>query len=177
MSSSRKLVYSILFVFLLMIAFFVTGILAPEEYEGERTATFPDSKMDVWKNLTTLETIPKRKNGIERIEIIEESRSGVVWIEHLKNGKQRTLRVAEREMPNFFVVERIQSDDGLTGRWEFYISENKETQKTEIKVIEESRNTNVVLRAWHTILGRSINLRREIKSLHVSIFQRLLTTP
>jgi hypothetical protein len=174
---TKKIIYTLLFLSLLVIAFFVTGYLAPEKYNGERKDSFPDTQVDVWRNLTSLETISKRKPDVEKVTVIEEDRDGVVWIEELKNGNQRTLRVAEREIPNYFVIERIQSDDGLTGRWEFYLSQNEQTKMTDVVIKESSTNTNVTLRAWHTILGRSINLRKEMKSLRVSLFQRLLTTP
>lgn len=174
---TKKIIYTLLIISILIISFFVTGYLAPEEYVGERKDSFPDTQLDVWRNLTSLETITKRKPDVERVVVIEEDREGIVWIEELKNGTQRTMRVAEREIPNYFVIERIQSDDGLTGRWEFYLLQNEETKQTDVLIKEKSINSNISLRAWHTILGRSINLRREMKSLRVSLFQRLLTTP
>lgn len=173
---TAKIVYTFLGIFLLVMAFFITGVLAPEEYVGEIQDSFPDTQVDVWRNLTSLETIKGRKPDVETVTVIEESREGSVWVETLKNGKQRTLRVAEREIPYYFVIERIQADDGFTGRWEYYLSENNETKRTDILIKEKSRNTNLTLRAWHTILGRSVNLRKEVKSLRVSLFQRLLTT-
>lgn len=173
---TAKIVYTTLGIFLLVIAFFITGVLAPEEYTKEIRDSFPDTQVDVWRNLTSLETIKGRKPDVVTVTVIEESREGVMWVETLKNGKQRTLRVAEREFPYYFVIERIQADSGLTGRWEYYLSENNETKRTDILIKETSRNTNLTLRAWHTILGRSVNLRKEVKSLRVALFQRLLTT-
>jgi hypothetical protein len=173
---TAKIVYTILGIFLLVIAFFITGVLAPEEYTGEIRGSFPDTHTDVWRNLTSLETIKGRKPDVESVTVVEESRDNVIWIENLKNGKTRTLSVVERDIPTYFVIERIQSDNGFTGRWEYYLSQNNETKRTEILIKESSVNTNLTLRAWHTIWGRSINLRRELKSLRVSLFQRLLTT-
>lgn len=174
---TKKIIYTTLTIILLILAFIITGVLAPEEYTGEIKEQFPDTQIDVWRNLNSLETIPGRKPDVERVSVIEEDRDGALWVEYLKNGTQRTLRVAEREAPYYFVMERIQSDNGFTGRWEYSLSQNEETKKTEITIKETSRNTSLVLRAWHTILGRNINLRREVKSLRVSLFQRLLTTP
>lgn len=174
---TKKIIYTLLIISLLVIGFFVTGFLAPEEYVGEKQDSFPDTQIDVWRNLTSLETITKRKPDVQKVTVVEENREGVVWIEELKNGNRRIMRAAEREIPNYFVIERIQSDDGLTGRWEYYLYQNQETKRTDVLIKEKSTNTNLKLRAWHTILGRSINLRREMKSLRVSLFQRLLTTP
>lgn len=174
---TRKIIYTILSIFLLVIAFLIVGVLAPEEYTGEIKEQFPDTQLDVWRNLNSLETIPGRKPDVERVSVIEEDRDGALWVEYLKNGTQRTLSVAERDAPYYVVIERIQADNGFTGRWEYSLSQNEETKRTEITIKETSKNTNLVLRAWHTVLGRSINLRREVKSLRVSLFQRLLTTP
>lgn len=174
---TKRIIYTLLVISLLTIAFFATGYLAPEEYVGEKRDYFIDTQIDVWRNLTSLETITDRKPEVESVVVIEENRDGIIWVEHLKNGTQRTMRVAEREIPNYFVVERIQSDDGLTGRWEFYLYQNDEIKMTEVLIKERSININLVLRAWHTIIGRSVNLRKEMKSLRVSLFQRLLNTP
>jgi hypothetical protein len=176
-SSSRKIFYSILVVFLLIISFLITGVLASEYYEGEKSDAFPDRQIDIWNNLISVDTIPDRKPNIERVMVIEENRDSSVWREILKNGQTRTFRISEKDFPNSFVIERIQSDDGLTGRWEYYLFQNQETKLTEVYIKEYSINTSITLRAWYTILGRSINLRREMKSLRVSLFRRLLTTP
>lgn len=173
----RKIVYTILTLIFLFFAFLITGILAPAEYRGSITEEFPDQQIDIWKNLISLEAILLRKPDVDRIEVIEEDRDGIVWIEHLKNGNQRTLRVVERNAPNYLVVDLIQSDNRFVGRWTYNLAQDGESKKTQVTIEEQSYNANVWLRAWHTILGRSINLRREIKSLRVSLFQRLLTTP
>lgn len=174
---TKKIIYTLLGISLAVIAFFVTGYLAPEEYVGEKLDSFPDTQEDMWRNLTSLEIIPDRKPDVKKVVVLEETREGAIWIEELKNGNQRTMRVADKEIPNYFVIERIQSDDGLTGRWEFYLNQNQQTKMTDVLIKEQSTNTSVVLRAWHTILGRNINLRKEMKSLRVSLFNRLLTTP
>lgn len=174
---TKKIIYTFLTILLLTVAFFAIGFLAPEYYEGEKTAYILDNRMDVWKNLTSLDDLPARKPNIESISVLEEGRDGIIWIENLKNGNQRTVRLAEREIPEYFVIEVLQSDNGLTGRWEYFLIQELDSEKTLIRIVEKSNNTNLVLRAWHTIIGRGVNLRREIKSLQVSLFQRLLTTP
>lgn len=174
---AKKIFYTALTLVLLVTAFVITGVLAPEEYTGEINEQFSDTQKDMWRNLTSLEARKGRKPDVERISVIEEDRDGILWTEYLKNGKRRTLRLIEREIPNYFVIEIIQADNGFTGRWEYYLSQDEGIQKTNIKIKEKSYNTNLLLRAWHTVLGRSINLRREVKSLRVSLFQRLLRTP
>ncbi len=175
--SSRKIVYTSLTIIILFFAFLITATLAPAEYKGSITEEFPDQQIDIWKNLISLDAILLRKPDVERIEVVEEDRDGIVWIEYLKNGQKRTLRVVERNAPNYIVIDTIQADNNFVGRWSYSLNQESDKKKTQVTIEEESYNANFWLRGWHTMLGRSVNLRREIKSLRVSLFQRLLTTP
>lgn len=172
---ARRIIYTVLAIIVLGVAFFVTGALAPEYYEGEREVLLTDRAVDIWNNLTSLETITQRKPDVEYVELISESYEAVSWREHLRNGDVRTLRVLEREAPAHFKIERFQSDDGITGTWTYSLREGD--NYTMVTVREESLNKNVVKRAWYTIIGRSVLLRREEKALRVSLFDRLLKTP
>jgi hypothetical protein len=172
---ARRIIYTILGLLVLGTAFYVVGVLAPATYEGEREVTFVDRSYDIWKNLTSLETIPDRKPDVERVEQISESYEAVTWREYLKNGDVRLYRVLEREAPNHFKVELFQSDDGITGVWTYDLYEIQ--NYTVVRIHETSLNQNVWKRAWHTLLGRSILLRREEKALRVSLFDRLIYTP
>lgn len=172
---SRKIVYTIALLIVLVLSFYLVGVLAPVQYKGEKKATFTDTSSDIWRNLTTVETIPKRKPDVVRVEQVSETYEAVVWREHLKNGNSRTFRVLEREAPNHFKVELFQSDDGIIGTWTYDLVETN--NYTVVTINEESFNQNVWKRAWHTLLGRSILLRREVKSLRVSLFDRLIQTP
>ncbi|MEY2640790.1 MAG: hypothetical protein RL150_183 [Candidatus Parcubacteria bacterium] len=172
---TRRIIYTILVLITLVVAFFIIGALAPEYYEGEREVLLTDRSVDIWKNLTSPETITARKPDVEYVELISESYEAVSWREHLKNGQMRTLRVLEREAPTHVKIERFQSDDGVTGTWTYTLEEID--NYTLVTVHEESLNKNIVKRAWYTIIGRSILLRREEKALRVSLFDRLLKTP
>lgn len=172
---ARKIIYTLVTLLVLLVVFYLIGVLAPQAYQGEKKATFTDTSVDIWRNLTSLETIARRKPDVERVEQLSENYEAVVWREHLKNGGTRTYRVLEREAPNHFKVELFQSSDGITGTWTYDFLETE--NYTIVEVREESLNQNVWKRAWHTILGRSILLRREIKSLRVSLFDRLIQTP
>lgn len=172
---ARKIIYTLVTFIVLLVVFYLIGVLAPQAYEGEKKATFTDTSADIWKNLTTLETIQYRKPDVERVEQLSESYESVVWREYLRNGGTRTFKVLEREAPNHFKVERFQSSDGVTGTWTYDFLETDEY--TIVTIREESLNQNVWKRAWYTLMGRSILLRREVKSLRVSLFDRLLQTP
>ena len=171
---ARRIIYTFVTLLVLFVAFYVTGVLAPAVYENEIEATFTDRPIDIWKNLTSLETISERKPDVVHVEQLSENYEAVTWRETLKNGQSRTFRVLDREAPSHFKVERFLSDDGVTGVWtyEMYEIENY----TIVRVHEVSLNQNVWKRAWYTVLGRSILLRREIKALRVSLFDRLLYT-
>lgn len=172
---SRKIIYSLLTIIILFFAYVMVGYMAPDFYEGEVTEYFLDRRVDIWKNLVSVEVIPLRRKDVESIVVFGDDIEGIVWRENLKNGNTRFLRVIERHTPERFVIERFKSDNGVTGVWEFNLREVGD--KTEITIHEKSLNKNLWLRAYYTVMGRNILLRREVKSLRVSLFQRLITTP
>jgi len=172
---ARKIIYTFLTLLVLFFAFVMTGFLASDLHEGEVKDYFLDRRVDVWHNIVSVENIPLRRRDIEHIDILSDDIDGIVWREHLKNGDTRVLRVIERHIPERFVIERFKSSDGVTGTWEFTLK--TVGNKTEVTIKENSINRNLWLRAYYTIRGRNILLRRELKSLRVSLFQRLITTP
>ena len=172
---SRKIIYSLLIIVVLFFAYVMVGYMAPDFYEGEVTEYFLDRQDDIWKNLVAVDVIPLRRKHVESITVLGDDIEGIVWREDLTNGKTRFLRVIERHTPYRFVVERFRSDNGVTGTWEFNLREVG--GKTEVMIHEKSLNKNLWLRAYYTVMGRDILLRREVKSLRVSLFQRLITTP
>lgn len=173
--NARRILYSTLILITLIVAFYVTGVLAPQVYEGEKEVVFTDRAIDIWKNLTSLETIQQRKPEVTRIELLSEGYEAVSWREYLKNGQTRTFRVIERDAPHHFKIERFQSDDKVTGTWTYDFKESN--NYTIVRITESSINQNPWLRAWYTVLGRDVLLRREVKALRVSLFDRLLDTP
>jgi hypothetical protein len=172
---ARRLIYTTLILITTVVTFYVIGVLAPVAYEGTREVAFIDRSIDIWKNLTSLETIQQRKPEVVRVELLSEGYDAVSWREYLKNGQTRTFRVLERNAPYHFKIERFQADDGVTGTWTYDFTESN--NYTILRIAESSVNQNEWLRAWHTILGRNVLLRREVKALRVSLFDRLLQTP
>ena len=83
---ARKVIYTLVTLVLLFFAFIITGALASEFYEGEIVEEFPDRRIDVWRNLVSLEAIPARKPDVERVIILDDSIDGIVWREELSNG-------------------------------------------------------------------------------------------
>jgi len=172
---AQKVAYSILILCALFAAFLVVAVLAPKDYQGEITVYMPDRRLDIWRNLSSLETIKNRRPDVARVEQLSESYESVVWKEHLRDGGSRTLRVLDREAPSYFKVERFESTDGITGTWEYELTPGDGT--TQITIRETSFNDNLWARGWHTIIGRNILLKREVKSLRVGLFNRLIDTP
>ena len=172
---ARRVFYTIIVLLALFVAFVVTGRLAPEVYESSISVELPDRQIDIWRHLVSLETITVRKPDVERVVQVSESYEAIAWQEILKNGGSRTLRVVERDAPSYFKIERFQSTDGVTGTWTFYLEEQDHT--TVVYIDEVSLNKNLWKRAWYTIRGRDVLLKREVKSLRVALFSRLIETP
>jgi hypothetical protein len=174
--SSRKIVYTVFIIIVLFLTFVITGLLASEYYEGEIAENFPERQIDIWRNISSIETIPVRKPDVAHVTVFEEDFNRIAWREDLKKGRIRNYRIVEMDSPNKLTIELFESSNGITGTWEFYLGVT-DTGKTRLTIKEKSYNQNMWLRAYYTIMGRDILLRRELKSLRVSLFQRLLEMP
>lgn len=172
---ARRIIYTLLGLLTIFVAFLVVAALAPKAYEGEITVAFPDRRIDIWNNLTSLETVMTRDPDVVRVEQLSESYEAVVWKEYLRNGDVRQLRVIERHPPEYFKVEQFKSDTGITGTWEYTLRQGP--NYTTVVIKEQSYNDNFWVRGWHTLIGRNILLKREVKSLRVALFTRLIETP
>jgi len=171
----RKFFTILLLLIGLFVAFIITASLAPINYEGSRSESLTDRPIEVWRNLVSVEIIPKRKPDVETVDILFiGDRGEVTWRENLKNGETRTMRILERGAPYYISIEQFQSSYGVTGVWEYSLRQVND--ETIVTVTEKSVNNNIWLRGYYTIIGRNTLIKRELKSLRVSLFQRLLTT-
>jgi len=171
---ARKIIYTFLFLFVVFTVFVLIGYTAPDGYKGQIKEVFPDRRVTIWKNLTSVETIHLRKKDVESVDLLSNDINGIAWRENLGRGEFRLLNIIERDSPRRFVVEQIKASNGVTGTWIFEL--NEVGDKTEITITEDSENKNIWLRSYYTLMGRDILLRKELKSLRVSLLQRLLTT-
>ena len=151
------------------------GYLAPVEYEGGISEFFIDRRPIIWQALTHIESIPKVKPDVDSIEITENNRGLITWTEYLGGDKFRTYRIVEKREPYKYVVNLFDSSNKITGTWTFILTQTQ--NGTVVKVEEVSKNENVWLRGWHTILGGDVRLKREMKVLRVALFRRLIDTP
>jgi hypothetical protein len=170
----KKVFWTVVIAIILFIGFLVVAALAPESYSSTREELFIDRPEEVWENLTSVDVIPRRKREVQRVEIVYQDRGKISWREFLKNGEMRMLSIINRDHLRYVEIQQFQSSYGVTGTWTYTLE--KIDDKTLLTVTEDSLNTNMWLRGWYTIRGRDVLLKREIKSLRVSLFQRLLTT-
>lgn len=161
-------------VILLFIIFLLISVFSPVNFKGEKVELMLDRPEVIWKSLTDVEKIPKRKQDVASIDIISYDRQIEGWRENLRDGGFRMYRVVERFPHSNLKLELISSSNGVSGTWEYELE--KRGSRTKLKIKEESMTPDLWLRGWYTILGRNILIRRELKSLRVSLFQKLLTT-
>lgn len=163
------------FVSFVLIVLLLVGYFSPEEYEGELSEFFTDRRAIVWQSLVNVENMPNVKTDIELLEILENNRGLLTWRENLLRGGFRTYRIVEKKEPFKYEINLFDSTEGVTGSWIFFLTQS--SNGTTVKIIEDSKTTNVLLRGWHAILGRDVNLKYYMKVLRASLFRRLIDTP
>ncbi|HQI18325.1 MAG TPA: SRPBCC family protein, partial [Leptospiraceae bacterium] len=67
----------------IMVVFFVVGLVAPKEYTGSKTAQISAPPSRVWAVLTDIDSLPKNRPEIARVEVLEkDGPRAKKWIEH-----------------------------------------------------------------------------------------------
>ena len=150
------------------------GYTAEEAYTGETFSTYDNKIGTTWEALTTVEIIPKAKRGVERVEIIARDKGLVTWKEYLEDGGYRLYRMVSIKEPDRYVVEMLDSSDGVTGFWDFRLEQQGHI--TKVTVREQSKTADIWIRGLHTFVGRNIQSRRDLKTLRTALFQDLLNS-
>ena len=165
-----RIFYSIIFfVAICVIVIFAIGIVAPEQYEQELSATY-DYKIDkVWNILTSVENYPLKKNNLLEIEVLNSSYGRIFEWREIYSDKIMKYKVLEKN-PYYYRVE-VEEDDFYKGVWEYYL---EFTDKTKLTIVEKSVNTNIWERGVDTILRRNQYINSEFKWIRVSLLNDLI---
>lgn len=160
----RKLALSLVALVLgLTMLFIAIGAFSSSAYVGSKTIQLDAPPARVWKELTDLESIPKKRREVIGVEILE-SRGGVPWKwkERTDMGGHIIFEKAE-EIPNKKLVLRMtESTFGMTGSWTYELEGNEMTRLT---ITEDSVIKSIPVRAVMTLAGRDGNLEKEASSI------------
>ena len=158
----RKLfAYNLGTVMSIMVVFFVDGLVAPKEYTGSKTAQISAPPSRVWAVLTDIDSLPKNRPEIARVEVLEkDGPRAKKWIEHTDMDGFIVFERVEEIQNKKLVLKMVESSFGMTGTWTYELSGNEMTLVT---VTEKSQIASVPLRAAMTLMGRDANLKKEIQ--------------
>ncbi len=154
----------------------VAGYRTSPEYSDSVTFNVSYPVDMVWQKLVSIEEIPRRKNDVKSVTVLEQFGKLVAWKETLNNGGYRIYRMNERQDNKKLTLELTESSYGLTGIWTYEIRpvENNDTQ---ITLTEKSTLTNAKIRGYRVFLGRDHDMLVWIKYINVGLVQALLITP
>ncbi len=154
---------------------YVVGYMNPAEYQGEIKFTVDYSPELTWRELINIKEISNRKQDVESAEVLEEFGRLVAWKENLKNGGYRIYRMNNYSEPRTLTIELTESSYGLTGYWNFLLE--PQDKNTQVTIVENSTNTNILLRGYRVIFNRNHDLFVWQKYIRVGLVQTLLLTP
>jgi len=167
-----------LIISILLIGFavvFLFGYRSSAEYENKISFEVLYTVDMTWQQLVDIKEIPKKKEDVKSVEILEEFGKLIAWRENLKTGGYRVYRMNQRFDNQKLVLELTESSYGLTGIWIFDLS--KVENHTWVVISERSTLTNTLVRGYRTIVGREYDLLVWQKYIKVGLVQALLTTP
>jgi hypothetical protein len=158
----------------IIVAILVTGYFVSEDYSGEESMVIDYEARNVRAVLLEVEKMHEGKRDAVSVEVLGKYLNLYAWVEHLKDGGYRRYRQLKKER-DLIVFEMTESSYGVSGIWEFLISE--EGGKTKITIKEDSKNTSLFHRGLYFYLGRNKETKDWQKFIRVRLFSRLLTTP
>lgn len=160
-----KIVYTIIGILLLLsISFLSLGFFAKKDFKGEIIFEVDASVQQVWKLLNDIESLPKRRKEITKIEAIDHNPAVgyTKWKEYTDMGGHIIFEVLEKNPPNRLVLSMRKSTFGMKGIWVYqleYLNENR----TIVTISESSVIENYLLRCLFSLIGRDANLKQEEK--------------
>lgn len=164
----KAFLYILGFFVALFLLLWIIGVITPVAYQGQMSATFDVPKEKVWKVLTDIETIPQRRREITDVEILgtnEEEHK--IWKEYTDLGGHIFWEVLE-EVPNEkWIIKMSRSTFGMKGVWKYELRE--EQNQTILTLTEESETSRPFVRGIMTLIGRSANLKQELRSLEKAV--------
>ena len=154
---------------------YIVGYTTPEEYSKEITFIADYSPQLTWRELINIKNIKDRKSDVESVEMLEEFGRLVAWKENLDSGGFRIYRMNNFSEFKSITFELTESTYGLTGYWNFILE--PEDNHTKVTIVENSTNTNTLLRGYRVIFNRDHELFVWQKYIKVGLVQTLLNTP
>lgn len=161
----------VVFGFMLALVYLL-GYTTNERHQGSMTSIFDDNQTVLWDVLISTDNIQKKRPKVVDVEILSNNRGLISWKETDKNGSFRMYSMLERTTPKKLVLEVNASNGGPSGKltYELFTAQTG----TRIVLTEDVKTKSLFIRGLNRIQGDDINLIREMKSIRVALFQRLL---
>jgi hypothetical protein len=172
---SRVLSAVLSFVLVVFAVILITGYFVNPHFVGESTVELDYNKEEVFRILTDVNLITANRKGVESVEILAKLGNLVAWKESTRFNGFRKYRTTKKVDNKFLRVEMTDSNYGMTGSWEFTLSDGDNS--THLTVREESDLDSIVNRGYRFYIGRDFELRAWQRSLRVGLFESLLTKP
>jgi len=166
-----KIAYRILIVLFfcllsLIIVILAMGLMTPEEYTGSLGKEINTSQDKVWSVLTDIDNLPNVREEISSVEVLSTKDGYVdVWKEYISGANRFIkLKVIERTPKTKLVMKVLETNIGMEGVWSYEL-ENRGANKCYLRISEDSKATNLLLRSYMKFSGRDMVLKNEFEFL------------
>ena len=161
---SRILIVLLFVLLALLTVFLGLGLMTPEAYTGSLGKELNVSQDKVWSILTDVENLPNIREEINSVEVLSTKDGYVdVWKEYSYTAVGdyfMKLKTVERTPKTKLVVKTIETNAGLEGEWTYEL-EKRGADKCYVRISENSKATNLLLRSYMKFSGRDMILKRE----------------
>lgn len=163
---SRILVVLLFVLLALLTVFLGLGLMTPEKYTGSLGKEINVSQDKVWSILTDVKNLPNVREEINSVEVLS-TKDGYadVWKEYAADGNYfMKLKTVERTPKTKLVYKTMETNTGMEGEWAYEL-ENRGANKCYVRISENSKVTNLLLRSYMRFSGRDMVLKREFNFL------------
>jgi len=159
---SRILIVLLFVLLALLTVFLGLGLMTPEGYTGSFGKEINASQDKVWLILTDVENLPNVREEINSVEVLSTKDGYVdVWKEYAYTAVRdyfMKLKTVERTPKTKLVYKTMETNNGIEGEWTYEL-ENRGTNRCYVRISENSKATNLLLRSYMKFSGRDMFLK------------------
>lgn len=154
----------------LILTFCGISLVANPHFEGSMSTELPVKKEVLWQLLNDPGKLSSKRHEVKKVELLENNELGYqTWTEDTGPTGLIHLEIIEKQPEESMVVEMTESDFGMTGTWQFELSDTE--TGCALTIHENSTTEGFVMRGFLTLVGRDGNLRLQLMNI-----ENVLTT-
>lgn len=156
------------FIILVPILVWGIGMMLPQSHTAEITMQFNASPENIFTLITNVENFPNWRSNVDRVEIFNDEKKILQWIEYYTNGDTLSFRILERQENSILVTEIADKNLPFGGKWTYHIQPGGE--QTRLTITENGEVYNPIFRFISKfIIGHDGTINQYMTDLDTSL--------